>query len=407
MIKVAIVKDTGGVSHYRQYQPLKALADRGLISVTEVPSQKDWTDDGVVDAAAKAILSSDILFIASPSTMLYPFLRSLKTNMSIQDKEYPRFVFDFDDDTLNLPATNQVAFCWLREEVDVVINGKQRELYRDGKYYNITINNQIKPIKYDVDSNLDRRDTLLRLYKLADYITTPSPFLASKLARYIDEPFTKMIRVCPNVIIPEEFTTDKPIPKKPGEIRIMWTLSSAHHNDWAMLRPAIGRVLRRHPEASLWAVGSQYGQGRDIPLSQLHRVPWQPLETYGKTLAEVAPDIGICWVTDKEEFSFSKSPLKWIEMTAIGAATICSCALYDQYLTHDNETLLCANPLEFEENLENLIKDSKLRQKLQKASDYTYREQYIPEAVVPAYMGVFSAAASNIKIGGHSFSSLP
>jgi glycosyltransferase involved in cell wall biosynthesis len=167
---------------------------------------------------------------------------------------------------------------------------------------------------------------------LADEIWVSTEPLAQVVNRQ------KKTRVLPNLIDTADYP-DRAV-RDDGRVRILWAGSIHHDADLDLLAPVVEEIVRRHgdkvefmfmgswPEKLTKYVRIQHtnlatGIPRPDLGASLSFVDPVDLKDYPATLCGLAPDIGLCPLTDCK-FNESKSCIKALEYTLAGAVTIAS-----------------------------------------------------------------------------------
>jgi glycosyltransferase involved in cell wall biosynthesis len=137
-----------------------------------------------------------------------------------------------------------------------------------------------------------------------------------------------------------------------------------HGRDFAVIKPALQRILQQYPQTELWLIGplnpgkdwgSLAGRVRQIPL-----VPWRKLPEYLVQL-----DINLAPLLLDNPFSQSKSEIKYMEAALVRVPTIASPTDAFKYPIHSGENgFLAANVSEWIETLSNLVEGADVRQQI-------------------------------------------
>ena len=141
--------------------------------------------------------------------------------------------------------------------------------------------------------------------------------------------------VLPNLIDTSYFPVAERVVNDP--LRILWQGSAYHEPDMELVSHVFGKLLRKYGDKIqclyFGSMPTCDGEWIRIPGSNVARlVPKvkgiglvEPvvIEQFGSTLVAINADIGLCALTD-EEFSHSKSNLKWLEYSMCGTATVSS-----------------------------------------------------------------------------------
>ena len=346
---LGIERDKTACNHYRILQPLMKLRELRLADTMTI-SEEDILHSS--ETALQKILESDVVIFQRPASE--DWLRFIK----VAQKAGKIIVVDYDDDPFNTnplsPAyrhfgTEEVAMKWQ--------DGKTDMLWADG------IDG------FDIEKNIRHRDLFNANFRKADMITCTTDELA--------ESFRK---VNPNVVVLPNLIDFSLYPKvefvKKG-VRILWQGGSSHYEDLYMVKDALIRILKKHPEVTFVYFGEMRFKNlfKDAPQSQIEWHPWVSHQVYPYKLATLNCDIGLCPVTDNK-FNRNKSAIKWMEYSVMGMATIASnippystviADSYDGYLVEDHG---------WESAIEQLINQREYRETLAKNAYQTVFENH-------------------------------
>ena len=146
-------------------------------------------------------------------------------------------------------------------------------------------------------------------------------------------PFPEKVKVLPNLIDPNQFDEMPKYDKTP--IKILWCGSASHHKDFDDVIEPIIKILEKHGES----VAAIFWGYLPTPYCNFERTPgfphanlvpkyenlfygnWFSLREYFYKLRHFKPDIAIMPLDDCI-FNYSKSNLKYLEMSMAGAACI-------------------------------------------------------------------------------------
>ncbi len=169
--------------------------------------------------------------------------------------------------------------------------------------------------------------------------------------------------------------------------------SPTHDRDFAEAAPAILSTLQRHTTARLLVLGPlTLPTGFDPMASRIERVatvPWSRLPSWIATVdVNLAP---LCW---RERFSAAKGEVKYIEAAAAHVATVASpTPAFREAITHDHNGKLAANPAQWREALDELVRRPDLRRGLGRAARLDVEERYSTPARVASWQAILARAA--------------
>lgn len=255
-------------------------------------------------------------------------------------------------------------------------HGKKVIIDIDDNYLDIPESNllydRFKPGKRD-------RAFLSTILALADVITTSTYPLKDRLYEHFKtvHGLEKEIVVIPNLNELKDWA-HKRIEPNPEKIVIGYSGSNSHQDDVQMVLPAIKNLMEKYPNLYFEMIGIMdkktaiktfKGWKKDL-VDRVAMVGATPtFREYPQWLSERQWDIGIAPLVDTA-FTNSKSSIKWLEYSVFGIPTVAS-RVYPYFvdvngretIKHDETGLLC-RPQEWETNLEKVILDSTLRDKL-------------------------------------------
>jgi glycosyltransferase involved in cell wall biosynthesis len=186
-------------------------------------------------------------------------------------------------------------------------------------------------------------------------------YLAGKLR----EKYGKEVRIIPNLLNREqaEFSASlmrRPRRRGPG-LRIgYFSGSPSHNNDFYTVAGEVGEFLRRHDDAHLQVVGFLDLPPEFAALAGEGRVTVEPLKTYLDLQESIwSVDVNIVPLI-VNDFTHSKSELKYFESAVVGVPTIASKTYsYAAAIRHGENGFLC-DPGEWLGTLEALYEGQRL-----------------------------------------------
>ena len=356
-MKIIYVKpDTEStVFYYRCQQMMCYLSKRGhyCIPMPELKDKEGNLTEAHIQMIKDTLYNADFLWLVTPGgkdlltfvaeyTKINIMDNKVAANMlanditagdflkenKISDKPL-RILIDYDDDIFSvLPDAADYVFRG-RKEVKVKDNGEWKYLWKDGEMYKTILNG--KDYTFDIERNKTRLRTQLELLKFADIVTSPSPKILDRLHRFAKNADGHYL---PNAIDSHYFT---PIPHSTDDkVRLIWAISTSHHQDWLELYPWIGEAMVKYPNLELHVMGTKFGVDESlIDTSRMYYIPWvQGVERYAWTISANIADIGIAHVSNNT-FNKYKSPLKATEMITMGIPCLCSGNLYGNFIPAD------------------------------------------------------------------------
>lgn len=241
---------------------------------------------------------------------------------------------------------------------------------------------------FDPRSAVRRR--VIAQMRASDAVIVSTPYL-----KEIFSEFNATIYVVPNAIDFKQWDKLKG-KKKPG-IRIGWAGGSGHEGDFEPVADAIKNVLARHKDARLVLVNGPSTNGIPKFFQGVERIEhhpvWTPILKYPKMMMEMDFDIGIAPVVDSA-FNRGKSNLKWIENAAMGIPTVCSNVGHlAETVNHGVDGFLAETPKDFEDYLEKLVVNRKLRTSMGMAANERVRRDFNVDNVSAEYVSILREVA--------------
>lgn len=207
---------------------------------------------------------------------------------------------------------------------------------------------------FNVYSRSDVQDTVAHCAEVSDLVTVTTEPLAEAMRR-----FNENVVIIPNYVPEEMFTIERPRRERPT---IGWTGGASHALDVKVCAEAVATFLRFHPEWDLHIVGTDFRKSFGRP--QARHTDWlaDPHEYY----RALDFDIGLIPLTDSV-FNRSKTPIKAIELMALGIPVIATDCVVYQGTVIDGETgFLVKKAKEWRARLRLLAADAELRESMGK-----------------------------------------
>ncbi len=197
--------------------------------------------------------------------------------------------------------------------------------------------------------------------KLADGITATTPDLCDHIRERTDKP----VHWTPNLIPTTPWTNLNP-KGRPKEVTIGVMGGDSHGTDWELLRPVWLRIARHFPDVHFVCAGWQpTWMRRELPKDRYHFLEWGSYYQYPHNAAWI--DIGCAPLVDTT-FNRCKSPIKWMEYSLAGAATVVSPIMYGVWCRQNETALIAETADEWYDALAALVQDSSLRSRLSLAA---------------------------------------
>ncbi len=176
-----------------------------------------------------------------------------------------------------------------------------------------------------------------------------------------------------------------------GRVRLGFASGTDTHDaDLAMVAPALGHLLERHPEATLVLGGLV-----DTPASlvrfgdQIERWPFVAWNELPERLATL--DVNLAPLDTRRPFNLGKSEVKLIEAAAVGVPTVASDAPAFVRASRGGEVaMLCGSQAEWRDGLERIVSEPALRDALGKAVRREVNVRYGVDAQVDELVTVLA-----------------
>jgi glycosyltransferase involved in cell wall biosynthesis len=195
--------------------------------------------------------------------------------------------------------------------------------------------------------------------ELADIILVSTPHLAETVH------FPSKTIVLPNLIDPGTMIAGVPRNKPmPTKLTVLWQGSISIEEDYNGPAEAILDLAPKFlndVRFVLWGPIPDNVLEAELPNVEKHDI--LPFADYHHKLNKLQPDIGIASRCE-HSFNYSKTNIKWLELTAAGAATVASNMPVYHDIQHGRDGLLASGPEEWTEYLRTLITDHHLRNKI-------------------------------------------
>lgn len=165
-------------------------------------------------------------------------------------------------------------------------------------------------------------------------------------------------------------------PDLKGYVTVGWFGGNRYGRDLEMVAEAWGRLATRYPDKVRFVVQGHLDEVivNAVPKNMLHVIGWLPtysrdgMPFYGVGVANM--DIVCCSVADTL-FNAAKTPIKFLEATAAGAACVVSEPLYGPVVRHAETGYVATNVNDWERYLEVLIVREHKRRRMADAA-YKY-----------------------------------
>jgi len=351
-----------GCSGYRIKNPLNEIKRQdGDVFILSGDEQADELLDLVNGA--------DIILFRQQHIKIFNFI---KEKIDCTNK---LLVVDMDDDMYNIsPFSNSYKGAGIEE-----VEWEGKKLWEDGK------------AGFDIKRNKKFLEGTTAMLRQADMIICTTEELKNRLYK---ETKNKNIKVLPNAISEH---WQKWNLKANRNIRIGWTGGSSHYIDWHTIKKPLKNIFKNNSGLKLVLQGCKWdGTIKDIPY-EFH--DWIDFEGHPYKTASLNLDIAIIPLADND-FNHCKSCIKWYEFSSLGIPSIVSDVVpYSEEVK--NKSLTYKTEKEFEDGLQKLIDDKKLRKEIGEKSRKWVKRHRSLENIAKEYKKEFRNALY-VKKMGHS-----
>ncbi|VTR76222.1 glycosyltransferase [Cellulomonas hominis] len=184
-------------------------------------------------------------------------------------------------------------------------------------------------------------------------------------------------------------------PRTPGPLRIgYFSGTNTHDADWAVVEPAVARVLADRPDVELWIGGFlTTGPALEPFEARIRRLPMLPWYELPGRLRDV--DVNLAPLVLENTFNEAKSAIKWLEAALVETPTVASPTQPFREAVDDGRTGLLATTAEdWERALAALLDDALLRRRVGAAARREALLRWGPHSQAQVYADLLRAAAT-------------
>ena len=191
----------------------------------------------------------------------------------------------------------------------------------DDDFFNIR---PINPAFKFIGNN--EKQNVRNFMKMADAVVVSTAHLKEQMKCY-----NKNIYHVPNMIeINKGFIGQRLY--DPSQIRIVYAGGPSHVDDFRGMEASIIKLLDDFGDKIQITFMGWVPECLKVE-TRIKKIPWLPVGEYLRVVASIQPHIGICPL-EENIFNRSKSNMKWLEYTAVGAVTVASNVLpYQEVIT--------------------------------------------------------------------------
>lgn len=331
--------DRGGCGYYRIRQPLKMVKRHTAHDAHVIDKDED---DPL--AVTTAFTQADIAIVRQGGEDGMRRLRAMP------EFKHLKWVMDIDDNIELISPYSEHYKEYGQEPF--------QDIWVDGEH------------DFDVARNRARVASLLFGLEEADLVTVTTEKLAAYARQYNDH-----VAVLPN-LVDTDVWWKLPLTRRKA-LRVGWAGGVSHYEDWYTIREPLNRILRNYPDVTLVSVGAHFPGIIDADLRERVEVhPWVPFAAHSYRMMALALDIAIIPLADLP-FNHYKSPIKFLEMSAMGVpAVVANVPPYRGEVTPNETGLVYTTPAEFAYQLERLLTIETLRRRIgEQAYDWVSRER--------------------------------
>jgi len=212
---------------------------------------------------------------------------------------------------------------------------------------------------FSIKKNRERLDAVKKSLGMVDLVTTTTDLLADVLRQ-----FNPNVAVLPNCI---DFGRWNPLPLKPhDDVRLFWAGGSSHYEDLQVIGSVLPLIMDKFPKVTLVLMGVKFdGLLKHLPQGRVEFHPWEDSLSYPYKCSMLAADLAIIPLADNA-FNRCKSPLKWIEQSALGVPSVMSgVSPYQEMYNGENAILVGDNSVNgWLEAISTMIREPMLRAKI-------------------------------------------
>ena len=206
-------------------------------------------------------------------------------------------------------------------------------------------------IPHLVDERL--RSSVRRCMRLCDAVTTTNEYLAEKIRQVRDD---DNVFILPNHVKAGLLRMQRP---KRDRLTVGWAGGTSHLADMVVIADPLRDMLDEEPDVDMHFMGFDFS-----PLVR-HKCRWSMWNPdVGEYYKNIDFDIAVAPSADLE-FNKSKTPLRALEMGALGIPIVASNRLpYSDYVIDGKTGFLCDDYNEWRKHLHDLIHDEDMRREM-------------------------------------------
>lgn len=329
---LGVERDNKACGYYRITQPLEHIAAQGLADCSLIEYGTSFDED----VNMRKVFEADVILLPRPSSEeWFAFVKACRKAGKV-------IVSDYDDDPFTCDPMNPY-YRWIG--VEDWHHPDFGWVWKDG------MKDKGGEEWFNVEKNINRRDMVRAAFKRSDLVTCTTKELSEVFLKI--NPNTVIL---PNFIDLDCYVRPEFVKKK---VRIGWQGGVSHYRDLHFVVPILERISKRNDVEIVYFGDSRFAHlFKNVKNFELH--PFVAHGTYPYKLSLLNLDIGLCPLVDNE-FNRRKSAIKWMEYTAVGAATVASdMPPYSNVMRNMDTGILAPNDAEcWEQALCGLIENRK------------------------------------------------
>lgn len=190
--------------------------------------------------------------------------------------------------------------------------------------------------------------------------------------------------------------------RKAGPVRIgYFSGTNTHNEDWAVIEPAVARLLQVRPEVELWLGGllepTELLDDFSARIVRLPLVDWWELP---KNLRDV--DVNLAPLVPGMTFNDAKSAVKWLEAALVETPTIASpSAPFREVIESGTDGFLAVTQEEWFAAMVALVDDADLRDRMGHLAHDKALLRWSPQAQGHRYLRILEEVRDSVEAHGH------
>jgi glycosyltransferase involved in cell wall biosynthesis len=175
-----------------------------------------------------------------------------------------------------------------------------------------------------------------------------------------------------------------------------------HYRDWQIIAQPLKNIAAKYGDQVRFLIAGFHPDYLQEALATATRQglvwwkSWGDIENHAGTVMNI--DINLCPLED-DLFNRSKSPVKWVEGSAAGAASLVSPTVYGEYVAHGQTGLIARNAEEWEQGISFLVENIAARQNIGRMAHTVARLDFNLENGVGEWRNAHQAAWRMVKGG--------